>query len=91
MGKQVSRMMGVVFALFLAGCDSPERQAELARREQAEWRQQLADTIIRDTLYIKDPRTGDCFRYVSAMRGPGVSGVACSSVPPNLLIVGRVP
>lgn len=52
--------------------------------------QHTANHFIRQIIYIKDPRTNQCFAYGLGDTGSGFSYVPCESIPPTLLNIAKV-
>lgn len=60
----------------IAGCSSPEAQA-IEDVERAVFATQTAERVLAKAKYVKDPRTGFCFAYVT----DGPHGIAMTMVP----------
>jgi len=74
-------------------------QEKRALREQQEEKERgrircqiLADKVVKEMIYIKDERTGQCFVYFwsgTGSGGPALATVPCSSIPASMLYVGN--
>jgi len=73
---------------FSAGCD--KRSEEEEEKERTQYSQVIANEVIKDIFYIKDPRTNTCFASFPAHLYRGVTTVPCEAIPPQLLTVGEV-
>jgi len=90
----------IIFLMFVAiigtfctlnvGCDD---NPEEAIAQQGRRNQRLVNDMVRDIVYIKDPRTGLCFAYKwggAANGGPALAMVPCESIPEELLITAQI-
>ncbi len=81
-----SATMTVVLFSISATRDIPTEAEREATASAA--RVQRILTLVNETTYVKDARTGFCFGYVwsgAANGGPAIAHVPCDEVPPNLL------
>lgn len=89
----MKRTLGVLIALIvipltLNGCSVDDESLELVNK------QVLANRVINDIKYIKDPRTNLCYAYYwggGTYGGPTMTLVPEASIPPELLTIGEVP
>ena len=90
----------VVFVAFViavntsTGTDTREtKQVQQVPVAATERNQDTADTVVNNSLHIKDPRTGLCYLYYwggGYNGGPALAGpISCEAVPSTLLITGR--
>ncbi|MDA2922550.1 hypothetical protein MYX07_04780 [Patescibacteria group bacterium AH-259-L07] len=91
--KQVLAVMCVaILVLFTVGCKKSEEIRAPEKNQRLERIQSIANKVIGNIEYIKNPRTGLCFTYHwggIASGGPALATVPCDSVPPELLTVTK--
>ena len=80
-------VVGVLAIILLAvySCRTP---AETQNAQQFHL-QNTANWVVKEMLYIKDPRTNICFAYYRR-KGPTLATVPCEAIPPHLLGVAEV-
>lgn len=80
----------VVLAFFATGCEKSEVLHAQEENQRAQRLQADANKVVVEIQYIKDPRTGLCFAYMSGLSGGmALATVPCEAIPPQLLTVAK--
>lgn len=85
-----------ISAAYVVMAESPERRQAHVKQQTEETKthlQRIANMVINDVCYMKDPRTDLCFAYCwggDGRGGPALTCVPCDSIPPELLFVAEI-
>ena len=72
--------------LLAGGCSDSGVKAQVNQFKQHQRRQERANQVVNDILYIKDPRTSICYAYY----WNGLATVPIASIPTNLLFIANI-
>lgn len=93
----IAAVCTILMMVFVVGCALSAE--EISQREKtleirlAKSNQKIADAIVNDSLHVKDPVTGLCYKYYwggSYHGGPALATIPCEVVPADKLITGKL-
>ena len=98
--KKLFTVFGLlILSLLMLSCIPDPRQPTMEEKQASEERKErdnqwVADEVISNMLFIKDPRTNSCHTYVSMggfHGGPAMTTIPCETIPADLLITAKYP